>query len=200
MLPKRPDFKTNKLAFMRKNFKDLSFEMRVIFLAHSATVLFCFFPWISVEPLYDSPYWNSGFFGPSGLIGLFIFLFSVVVVGVFLDKLWETKRIKLPFPEQQFFVGVGAQQVLLIVLAWSVLISVSRDFEVSAVRFGIFIALLSQIIGLVAAYLHAQKNKKQRAMDFFQQPHHAQAKKPAKTEKLGGLFEADEGEDNALEE
>jgi hypothetical protein len=199
MLPKKPDFKTNRFAFMRKNFNNLSFEMRVIFLAHALTALFCFLPWISVEPLYDSPYWNSGFFGPSGLIGLFIFLFSISVVVIFFDKLLETKRIKLPFSEESFFFGVGAQQVLLIVMAWSVLVSVSRDFEVSEIRFGIFVALLSQIIGLVAASLQMKKDRKQRAMDFFQQPPRTHHKKPEKVEKLGGLFEGGE-DDNTLEE
>ena len=173
--------------------------MRVIFLAHALTALFCFLPWISVEPLYDSPYWNSGFFGPSGLIGLFIFLFSISVVVIFFDKLLETKRIKLPFSEESFFFGVGAQQVLLIVMAWSVLVSVSRDFEVSEIRFGIFVALLSQIIGLVAASLQMKKDRKQRAMDFFQQPPRTHHKKPEKVEKLGGLFEGGE-DDNTLEE
>ncbi len=200
MLPKKPNFKTNKFAFMRKNFRELSFEMRVIFLAHALTVLFCFFPWISVEPLYDSPYWNSGFFGPSGLIGLFIFLFSASVVVLVIDKLLETKRIKLPFPERYFYVGVGIEQVLLIVLAWSVLISISRDFEVSEIRFGIFIALLSQIIGLVAAYLQTQKDRKQQAMAFFQHPQKTKPTKTEKTEKLGGLFGADEEPDNTIEE
>ncbi len=199
MLPKKPDFKTNGFAFLRKNFKNLSFEMRTIFLTHALTALFCFLPWISVEPLYDSPYWNSGFFGPSGLIGLFIFLFSISVVMVFFDKLLETKRIKLPFPEEYFFFGVGAEQVLLIVMAWSVLVSVSRDFEVSEIRFGIFVALLSQIIGLVAASLQMKKDRKQRAMDFFQQPPRTHHKKPEKVEKLGGLFEGEE-DDNTLEE
>jgi len=185
---------------MRKNFRTLSFEMRIIFVAHALTVLFCFLPWISVEPLYDAPYWNSGFFGPSGLIGLFIFLFSLSVVAVFLDKLWETRRIKLPFSEKQFFLGIGIEQVLLIVLAWSVLISISRDFEVSEVRFGIFVTLLSQVVGLVAAQLHAQKDKKQQAMAFFQHPHKHPPKKTEKPEKLGGLFNKEEQEDNALEE
>ncbi len=200
MLPKKPDFKTQKFAFMRKNFKTLSFEMRVIFLAHALTVLFCFFPWISVEPLYDSPYWNSGFFGPSGLVGLCIFLFSLSVVALFVDKLIESNRLKLPVSEHSFFLGVGAQQVLLIILAWSVLISVSRDFEVSEVRFGIFLALLSQIIGLVAAYLHTQKESKQRVRAFFQHPQTSPHKKPVKSENIGGLFGEEEKEDNALEE
>ncbi len=131
-----------------------------------------------------------------------MFLFSVSVVVLFLDKLLETKRINLPFPERQFFVAVGAQQVLLVVLAWSVLISISRDFEVSEIRFGIFVALLSQIIGLVAAQLQTQKDKKQQVMSFFQHPSKTpQRKAPEKAEKIGGLFEAgEEGNDNALEE
>ena len=199
MLPKKPNFKTNQLAFLRKNFNTLSFEMRVIFLAHAATALFCFLPWISVEPLYESPYWNSGFFGPSGLIGLFIFLFSIAIVIMFLDKLLETKRVKLPFPEEYFFFGVGVEQMLLLVLAWSVLISVSRDFEVSELRFGIFVAILSQIVGLVATSLQMKKDKKQRVMDFFQPPARTLHKKPEKGENLGGLFEGGE-DDNTLEE
>ena len=199
MLPKKPDFKTQKFAFVQKNFKNLSFEMRIIFLTHALTILFCFFPWISVEPLYESPYWNSGFFGPSGMIGLFIFLFSLSIVVLFADKILETKRITLPFPERHLFVAVGAQQLLLIVLAWSVLVSISRDFEVSEIRFGILLAFLAQILGLVAAQLQTQKDKKQKVMDFFQPPAHPVHKGAVKSEPMGGLFQGDEN-DNNLEE
>lgn len=185
-----------KYAYLNRNFKKLSFEERVIFLSHAATALFCFFPWISVEPLYDEPYWNSAFSGPGALIGAFIFGVSLLVALFFLDQIMETKRVNLPFASRYLFYGAGAEQLIFLVLSWSVLMSVTRDFESSEIRFGIFACLLAQVVGLVSAYLYAQAEQKKKAKSFFQHPASSETQKVADPkETLGGLFEEESSDE-----
>jgi hypothetical protein len=159
-----------KYAYLNRNLKKLSFEEQVVFFSHLATLLFCFFPWISVEPLYDEPYWNSAFSGPGTLIGVFIFGVSLLVVLYFLDRILESKRINFPFDVQHLFYGAGIEQMIFLILSWSVLLSVSREFENSEIRFGVFACVLTQIVGLVATYLYSQTKQKKEVQSFFQHP------------------------------
>jgi len=172
-----------KYAFLVKNFKNLSFEQKVIFLAHAGTVIFCFFPWLSVEPMYDNPYWHSAFGGSGALIGAFIFLFSLGIVLFFIDKIFDAKRISLPFSENILFFTAGIEQLVFLILAWSVMVSGASGFESSEIRFGISLCFLSQVTGLMATYLQSQKNKIKVAKSFFQHPQkHASSQEPVKTE------------------
>ncbi len=186
-----------KYAFLNRNFKKLAFEERLIFGAHLATVIFCFFPWISVEPLYEDPYWNSAMAGSGALLGAFIFLLSLCVVLIFADKILEAKRIKIPFNENYLFFVAGVEQLIFLILAWSVLIASVREFENAELRFGLLLCFLVQIVGLVASYLLNQNLHKKNTKDFFQHPDKHPAKKPEeKKEKIGGLFENNLNKDN----
>lgn len=186
-----------KYAFLNRNFKKLSFEERLVFGAHLATVIFCFFPWISVEPLYEDPYWNSAMSGSGALIGAFIFLLSLGVVLVFMDKILEAKRINISFNENHLFFAAGIEQLIFLVLAWSVLIASAREFENAELRFGIFLCFLVQIVGLVAAYLQNQNLHKKKTRDFFQHPDkNTPSPINKKEENMGGLFENALDKDN----
>ncbi len=187
---KHPTLPLMKYAFVVKNFKALTFEQQTIFIAHLATLLFCFFPWLAVEPLYEDPYWYSAFRGATGLIGIFIFLFSLGVSLFWLEQIFDLKKIKkLPLTPAQIFLIVGLQQILLIVLAWSVLIVVGRSFENSELRFGLSAAFLAQCVGLVAAYLQLEKDRQGAAREFFQHAPKTSHKKELEVEHIGGLFE-----------
>ncbi|MCF7812186.1 hypothetical protein K9M59_01125 [Candidatus Gracilibacteria bacterium] len=183
-----------KYAFLKRNFQKLSFEERTVFLVHALTILFCFFPWISIQPLYDDPYWHSALSGPGFLIGTFVLILSVLVVLFYLDKILESNRIKTKVPDTHIFLTAGIEQLILLVLAWSVLISISREFESSEIRFGIFAAFLAQVVGVVSAYLHLQNQQKKRARDFFQHPKAPQKNESegdtesSEKEDIGGLF------------
>ncbi len=182
-----------KYAFLAKNFNNLSFEQRVVFLAHAGTALFCFFPWLSIEPLYDEPYWHSAFGGSGALIGAFVFLVSLGVSIFFADKLFESKKISLPFPENSLFFVAGIEQVIFLILAWSVLLSGASDFESSEIRFGISLSFLAQAAGIVAAYLQIQKDKVRATQEFFELPRKHSLPRQHETkeeaESFGGLFE-----------
>lgn len=193
-----------KYAFLVKNFKNLSFEQRVIFLAHVGTALFCFFPWLSIEPLYDDPYWHSAFGGAGALVGAFVFLLSLGVVLYFADKILDSKRISLPFSENTLFLVAGIEQLIFLVLAWSVLVSGASGFESSEIRFGISLAFLAQAAGIMATYLQIQKEKNKTARNFFQHPrkHSVPQKREEESVEenklqtpptpIGGLFDSQE--------
>jgi len=158
------------LAFVHRNFRTLSFEARVIFLANFATLVFCFFPWLSVSPNYGEKFFLNAFSGPGFLIGSLIFLISASVVAIFLDKICETKKIKLPFSEISVLSVATIQQLVFVVLAWSVLFSVGRSYENATIRFGLFAIFLGQITAAVAVYLQGKNEAQKTARSFLQHP------------------------------
>lgn len=157
-----------KYAFLHKNFRDLTFERKTIFLAHLATILFCFTPWFSADPVYEEEFFFNAFQGTGFLIGFFIFLISLIIVLLFMDQLFEKRKIKLSFSENILYFSTGAQQILLLILMWSVLASVGNQFESHSIRFGIFLTFMAQIAGLVATFLNFQIEKQNQAKNFFQ--------------------------------
>lgn len=159
-----------RYAFLHKNFRELNFEKRVIFVSHLLTLLFCFFPWFEGDGTYDPKITYMAVQGPGFLIGVFIFLISFVVVLYFLDRLFESERVELPISENTLFFCASLQQLLLIILAWSVLLVTARDFADHAIRFGIFLVFVTQVTALVATFLNFQLEKQNQARSFFQHP------------------------------
>lgn len=158
-----------KHAFIHRNFRNLSFEKKVIFMSHFLTLIFCFFPWFYADDNYLE-FHNNAFQGPIFLMGVFIFLISFVIVMLFIDRLLEKETIKLPFAEASLYFFAGAQQIFTLVLAWSVLEVVGRGFENHTISFGIFLVLIAQVSGLVATFLFAQLEAQKSARGFFNHP------------------------------
>ncbi len=153
-------------AYLKKNLDRLSFELKIVFLVHVLTMFFCLAPWFSAVPLYDDPFYYTAFEGshfPGFMIGICIFLVSFIVSAFFGNKMVEYRRVVLPFSENKFYVMAGGQQIVLLVLMWSVLFSMGQDFESSEIRFGFFATFIAQVAGLTAALLHI-KNVKQRSV------------------------------------
>lgn len=159
-----------KLAFLHKNFSSLSLEHKVICLVHGATLLLAFFPWYSETPAYGDALWRTAFQGPSFLIGTSIFLLSLLVIIYFVDILWERKKFNIRLPIDPIFLAIGAQQLLLIVLAWSVLEHTASQSYSAEIRFGVFLVFLLQFAGLISSILSIKGNRKQQVRTFFQHP------------------------------
>ena len=159
-----------RYAFLHKNFRELNLEKRVIFIAHILTMLFCFFPWFEADSQYVATFTYNAFTGTHFLIGCCIFLISLLITIYFLDRILESERVTLPISQKALFFGASIQQILLIILAWSVIVAAGRDFGEHAVRFGIFLAFVSQIAALVATFLNAQLDRQQQARSFFKNP------------------------------
>lgn len=158
-----------KTAFLHKNFRELGFELKIIFLIHLATVIFAFFPWVSYVPLYGETYFDNAFGGPTKIIGLMVFIISLGIVSIFISKLLKLKSIKMPVEEGIIFIFAGIQQIILIICAWSVLLIMGGGYDLSEIRFGIIFSLLFQIFGLVSAYLLNRSGKKEEVVSFFYQ-------------------------------
>ncbi len=159
-----------KYAFLHKNFRNLSFEIKTIFLSHFLTIISCFLPWYSSSSPYGEDVFYNAFKGPSFLIGFFIFVISFVIVILFIDRLLEKQKVKLPISEIALYGGAGVQQIILLILAWSVLVSVGINTEGGNVRFGIFFIFIVQIAGLVATFLFYQIESQKNVKKFFQHP------------------------------
>jgi hypothetical protein len=172
-----------KYAFIHKNIRRLPFEMKVILAAHLLTVIICFFPWLEAQPAYGDAVQYSAFSGPSFLIGTFIFLISVAIILLLADQVADSKKIRLPWSQKSVFLTGGIQQVVLFILAWSVLFSTAKEWGDAEIRFGIFVGLMAQIVGLVATFLHWQNQKQSHARSFFQHPSADSSKNKSNTPK-----------------
>jgi len=160
-----------RYAFLHKNFRELNFEKRVIFVCHLLTLAFCWFPWFEARlGDYSEPFDYHAFQGPGFLIGVFIFLISLFMIVYFLDRLFESERVQLPISENALFFGSSLLQILLIVLAWSVLFAIGKDYAEGSIRFGIFLVFVSQIAALVATFLNFQLGRQQQVRSFFRHP------------------------------
>lgn len=170
-----------KTAFLHKNFREMGFELKVIFMSHILTAVCCFMPWISYVPLYGDAYFDNGFGGPTKVMGMMIFLIALIISFLFLSKLFKSKSVRLPVEEEIVFIFGGVLQIILIICAWSVLLFMGSGYDVSEIRFGLFFCLLLQIFGLVAAFLLQRGNKKEEVVNFF---HQAEEKVEAKVKDL----------------
>jgi len=178
-----------KYAFLAKNLRALAFELKVIFWAHVLTLALCLCPWFSAKPLSSGEGISyNAFQGEGFLLGFLIFVISLVVIALFADKLFETKRVKSPFPEMYIFLIASIQQILLIILVWSVLAQVGNQYHDASVRFGLFSVFAVQVIALVGAVLFIQVEKEKEARGFFRHPN-----VPEKTEEISAS-EKEEGQ------
>jgi ABC-type uncharacterized transport system permease subunit len=159
-----------KYAFLQKNIRDLSFEKKVLLGTQILTMISCFAPWFSATRIYGEALFFNAFEGNSFLIGWLIFLMALGVTVFFFDRLLEKERIRLPFSENFLYFFAHGQQLLLVVLAWSVLASVGSSFEFYEIRFGLFLCLILQVVGLVSAYLNYQIGLQNKAENFFSHP------------------------------
>lgn len=139
-------------------------------IAHAGTLLGCFFPWASHEPLYGETEWLNAFSGASWMIGTLVFLLSLFAALLFADKLFERHRLKFKLPHNVILGILSFQEILLLLCAWSVLHSVGRQYAGAQIRFGLVFCLLLQVVALVSVYLQSQMIKKENVLQFFQHP------------------------------
>ena len=160
-----------KYAYFQKNIRDLSFEKKILFGVQILTMFGCFAPWFSAEPIaYQVPILTNAFTGVTFLMGWLIFIIALGVSVFFLDRLLEKEKIKLPFSENFLYFFSHGLQLLLIVLAWSVLSIDASGYGTSEIRFGLFFCLIIQIVGFVSAYLNYQASLQAESKAFFKYP------------------------------
>jgi len=159
-----------KYAFIRKNFYNLGKEIQTIFLLQFLSVLFVFFPVISTYSPDLNWRFHSVLQGETWLIGFLILILSLSVITYFIGKITESFKIKLPIEENILLFSISLFQILLTILAWSVLIVVKNNFDNTQVRFGIALLFLSYVVNFFLALFLIQKSKKAKTMSFFEHP------------------------------
>ncbi len=159
-----------RYAFLARNYREINFEKKVIFWSHVATMVACVLPWVEYVPNYEPIVIQNALQGYHYLLGMFLFTLSLIIVLLYLDRLFEKHTIKLPISENYVYAGVSLQQVFIIIMIWSVIGAFARDYTDVSTRFGIFVALIAQISCLVATFLNYQLEKQTVAQSFFQNP------------------------------
>jgi len=161
-----------KSSLLSQNLRKLAFEDKVALYAHLGTLVACFFPWASLNPLYGPAVFLNAFSGASWLIGSIVFCLSLFAVSIFVDELLEKKLLQFRLPRTTLLGAMSTQSLLLQLCAWSVLYSVGAGYAGVEFRFGLAACLLLQIVALVAAWLRERSSKKEVAKEFFQLPTH----------------------------
>lgn len=157
-------------AFLAKRARQLSFEDQIILGANAATMIACFFPWASLEPLYGATTFMNAFSGASWLIGTIVFGLALFSVSLFWDDLFETQIFSFRVPRRTLLGAASIQSLLLQLCAESVLSTAGSDYSQVDFRFGIVACLLLQIVALVAVWLRNRATKKEEVKQFFQLP------------------------------
>ncbi len=177
-----------KWAFLLKNFRNLSFEWKIVFLASLATVIACVLPWVALTGEYLTMDYYSAFGGETRIIGVLIFFLSLANVYYFIDKIFDLKKFDQlrkrwdGFSENYFFAISAGEQILLLMIAWSIIKRISVNYDIA---FGFFIAFFAQIILLAAAMLAIKDKKHQKAKSFFSLPEVENLKQKHKIETTG---------------
>jgi hypothetical protein len=170
MKHRAPALKKQQFAFLAKNARKLSFEDQVILGTNAATILACFFPWASLEPLYGPTTFMNAFSGASWLIGSLVFGLALFSVALFWDDLFETQFFSFRVPRRTLLGAASIQSLLLQLCAGSVLSTVGSNYSQIDFRFGLAACLLLQIVSLVAVWLRTRATKKEEVKQFFQLP------------------------------
>ncbi len=160
---------TEFIAFSQ-NMRRMGLEEQMLFGAHITTIVACFLPWVSFDPLYGPSSYLTAFSGAIWLIGAFIFVLSLAAVVIFLDKLLEKHVIKLKVAESTILTGISLLSLILLICAWSVLRHVGQGYAGIEVRFGLALCLIAQITALVSLWLQEKNSNKSQTQEFFQLP------------------------------
>lgn len=170
MKHRTPALKKQQFAFLAKRVRQLSFEDQVILGANIATIITCFLPWASLEPLYGATTFMNAFSGASWLIGTIVFGLALFSVVLFWDKLFETQFFSFRVPRKTLLGAASIQSLFLQLCAGSVLNTVGTEYAQVDFRFGIAACLLLQTVSLVAVWLKTRATKKEAVKEFFQLP------------------------------
>ena len=163
-----------RLAFVHKNFRELNFEERAIFVLSFTTLISSYFPWFSY-PGNDGHVFQNIFQGETFLLGILIFLSSLVIFLFFLGKIFELKiykKLRKAINKDQFFLEktllvLAIQQLVLIILLWSIKISLIEFYPYAIFRFGISLAFVSQLANVLICSLLLKKNQQINIKKIF---------------------------------
>lgn len=157
-------------AFIQKNYRQLSFERKVMCWTQLVIICGSFLPWVAHQPLYGRVIQYNAFLGNTWFMGLVIFIFALASLSLLSQVLLDKQWFRFKVTDTTLLLAGGLQSLVLLLCVWSVLTADAQHYSESTLRFGYFGCLSAQIINITALYLESQGNKKQAVMDFFSQP------------------------------
>ena len=181
MARKKINFRGKEISAFLQNARRLSFEEQVLLGAHVTTAFSCFLPWVSYDPLYGPSNYQNAFSGATWLIGTLIFLASMAVMALFVDRLLDKHVLRKLLPEDPLLKGGSIFSIILLICAWSVIINIGQGYAGVELRFGLALCLISQVSALVSLWLRNKSEKKSEAEEFFQLPIAKKSRQSAKT-------------------
>lgn len=170
MKAKKTNFRQAQISTFWKKIQRMNSEEQVLFGSHFVTLVACFLPWVSFDPLYGPTSFQNAFTGATWLLGSLVFVISLGIILIFSSKLLEKNFIPFHIPENSAIAIGSTFSLILLVCTWSVLRHVGLSYAGASLRFGLALCLISQIASLVALWLQAKSQKKENVQDFFQLP------------------------------
>lgn len=167
---KKIHFQGSWVVDLLQNFRRLSSEEQILFGAHALTVIACFLPWASFDPLYGPSSYQSSFSGSTWLIGSFVFVLSLAVVVMYLGSLLNKKLVEFKTNRNLMLAGGSVLSLILLVCAWSVLRHVGQGYAGIEIRFGLALCIIAQIAALVSLWLQGKAEQKSKTQEFFRLP------------------------------
>jgi len=86
-------------------------------------------------------------------------MLSLLIVGLYINQFANWKNIQLPISESKMHLAVGIEQIIFLVLMWSVLYSVSREFDGAEISFGFYGTFVLQVGVVTSAFLNHKNSK-----------------------------------------
>lgn len=154
-------------AFIKKNYRELSFERQVVFWSNLILFSSCFFPWVSYQPMYGRLIHFNAFAGNTWFMGFLIAAISLGTLFFLVEALLDTRWVNLKISQNSLLFIAGIQSLVLLLCIWSVMSASSAYYSETRIGFGYFISLVMQLANITALFLESQGEKRQMVMDFF---------------------------------
>ena len=132
---------------IKKAVLKLTISYKIIGLGSFLGVLSVFMPWYSDFNSLNSGISYLGVTGPLYLLGIVVFLISIMNLGIIASKVFNYKLPNLKTKNENLFIGGGFLATLMIIIAFSIYFHNSFGINIlnKKVRIGLIFAFISSI-------------------------------------------------------
>lgn len=153
-------------AFLRK-ITSMEMAERVLNGGALVGMLGVFLPWISGEWLGGEPLHYSGLQSYTAFHGIGILALNVFILSMTLIPLAGGPIIVTQQKKNVLRLLASSQVVILTLLAFSVLTSITFEFSHMGIRFGIYVSLLGNLLVVFEAFYKWREQQEQQIRSFF---------------------------------
>ncbi len=150
--------------------KKLSLEERILNGSTLIALIGVFLPWLSGEWLGGERMTYSGLGFYTSFLGWGVLIMTLASLAFTASPLLGgptllRRRIREPL---RFFLAI--QSTMLILASLSVLTQVTFEFSRMEVRFGLYVALIGSLVGVLYSFLLFQEQRREGPQEVFQHP------------------------------